>query len=71
MSRTISANYLNRDPTLVTHNPLLVQLVILIFLRFLEVRILHLRKRHDVWDRRDTAKLECESERLLMRCVQP
>ena len=30
-----------------------------------------LRKRHDVWDRRDTAELERESERLLMRCVQP
>ena len=30
-----------------------------------------LRKQHDVWDRRDTAKLERESERLLMRYVQP
>ena len=27
----MTQNYLNRDPTLVTHNPLLVQLVILIF----------------------------------------
>ena len=38
----MTQNYMNRDPTLVTHNPLLVQLVILIFLRFLEVRMLQL-----------------------------
>ena len=30
-----------------------------------------LRERHDIWDRRDTAELECESEGLLMRRVQP